>query len=104
MVPHDIGPPEVVPHDIGQPATSVRPSALQNTGVTFFVVLRRKGPQWDQSRPMEEQSDWPAHASFMDGLVETGFVVLGGPLADEHRVVLVIEADSEDAVRAKLTT
>jgi len=51
---------------------------------------------------MEEQSDWPAHASFMDGLVDTGFVVLGGPLADEHRVVLVVEAESEDAVRATL--
>jgi uncharacterized protein YciI len=51
---------------------------------------------------MEEQSDWPAHASFMDGLVESGFVVLGGPLADEQRVVLAVEAESEDAVRATL--
>jgi len=38
----------------------------------------------------------------MDGLVEAGFVVLGGPLADEHRVVLAVEAESEDAVRATL--
>ncbi len=38
----------------------------------------------------------------MDGLVDTGFVVLGGPLADEHRVVLVVEAESDDAVRANL--
>jgi hypothetical protein len=51
---------------------------------------------------MEEQPDWPAHASFMDGLVDAGFVVLGGPLADEHRVVLAVEAESEDAVRATL--
>jgi len=51
---------------------------------------------------MEEQTDWHAHAAFMDGLVESGFVVLGGPLADEHRVVEVVEADSEDAVRAVL--
>ena len=51
---------------------------------------------------MEEQSDWPAHAAFMDGLVESGFVVLGGPLADEERVVHVVEAESEDAVRATL--
>jgi uncharacterized protein YciI len=69
---------------------------------TFLVVLRRSGPQWDPSRPMEEQSDWSAHASFMDGLVDAGFVVLGGPLADEHRVVHVVEAESEDAVRATL--
>src|SRR5437870_5365453 len=68
----------------------------------FLVVLRRSGPQWDPSRPLEEQSDWSAHASFMDGLVDAGFVVLGGPLDDEHRVVHVVEAESEDAVRATL--
>ena len=69
---------------------------------TFFVVNRRSGPQWDSSRSLEEQSGWPAHASFMDGLVDAGFVILGGPLADEHRVVLVVEAESEHAVRATL--
>jgi uncharacterized protein YciI len=69
---------------------------------TFHVVLRRSGPQWDPSRPMEEQSDWPAHASFMDGLVDAGFVVLGGPLGDEHRVVHVVEAESEEAIRERL--
>jgi uncharacterized protein YciI len=70
--------------------------------VTFFVVQRRSGPEYDSSRPLEEQSDWPAHAAFMNGLVDEGFVVLGGPLSDEHRVVLAVEADSEDAVRATL--
>jgi hypothetical protein len=69
---------------------------------TFLVVLHRSGPQWDPSRPLEEQSDWTAHASFMDGLVDAGFVVLGGPLADEYRVAHVIEAESEVAVRATL--
>ena len=66
----------------------------------FLVLRRRSGLQWDPSRPLEEQSDWPAHASFMDGLVDEGFVILGGPLADEHRVAHVVEAASEDAVRA----
>jgi len=70
--------------------------------VTFVVVLLRSGPEWDASRPMEEQSDWPAHASFMDGLVDAGFIVLGGPLADDHRVVHVVEAESPGAVRAML--
>ena len=68
----------------------------------FHVLLARSGPEWDPSRPMEDQSDWDAHASFMDGLVDEGFVVLGGPLADQHRVVHVVEAESEDAVRATL--
>lgn len=70
--------------------------------VSFFVVLRRTGPQWDPSKALEEQSGWHEHAAFMDALVDSGFVVLGGPLADEIRVVLAIEAASEDAVRATL--
>ena len=67
---------------------------------TFLVMLRRSGPEWDPSRPMEEQSDWPAHAAYMDELVGSGFIVLGGPLVDEHRVVHVVEAESEDDVRS----
>ncbi len=51
---------------------------------------------------MEQQSSWPSHAVFMDGLVHAGFIVLGGPLADEHRVVHVVEAESQAAVRATL--
>jgi uncharacterized protein YciI len=68
----------------------------------FLLQLRRSGPQWDPSRPMEDQSGWSEHASFMDGLVEDGFIVLGGPLSDEQRVVHAVEAESEDAIRATL--
>lgn len=52
--------------------------------------------------PLEQQEGWREHAAFMDDLVDQGFVVLGGPLADEHRVVLAIEAESEDTIRATL--
>jgi len=69
---------------------------------TFLVVLRRSGPHWDPSRPLEEQSGWSVHASFMDGLVDAGFILLGGPLADDDRVVHAVEAESDDAVRATL--
>ena len=69
---------------------------------TFHVVLRRSGPEWDPTKSLEEQSDWLAHASFMDGLVDVGFVLLGGPLSDEERVVHVVEAESEEEIRATL--
>jgi uncharacterized protein YciI len=68
----------------------------------FLVTVLRSGPEWHTSRPLEEQSDWPAHASFMNGLVDDGFIVLGGPLADEHRVVHAVEASSEEEIREKL--
>ena len=71
--------------------------------MTFFVVLRRSGPQWDPSRPLEEQSGWDGHAAYMDALVHDGTVLLGGPLQDEQRVVLAVEAPSEDEARRRLT-
>ena len=70
----------------------------------FLLILRRDGPEWDRSRPMEEQSRWDEHAEFMDRLVDEGFLVLGGPLADEIRVAHAVEADSEEALRARLAT
>lgn len=65
----------------------------------YLVILSRSGPEWDASKPLEEQSGWDDHAAFMDGLVDDGFLVLGGPLDDEVRTAHAVEADSEDAIR-----
>ena len=62
-------------------------------------MLRQSGPEWKAGEPLEAQSGWREHAVFMDGLVDDGFIVLGGPLGD-GRVVHVVEAESEADVRA----
>lgn len=67
-----------------------------------FAVVRRRGPAWDHSRGMREQDAWPEHAEFMDGLAEDGFVVLGGPLGDGERFLLIVEAQSEAGVHDRL--
>jgi uncharacterized protein YciI len=68
----------------------------------FLVTRLRSGPEYDHDKPLEEQSGWVEHAAFMDRLVDAGFIVLGGPLADERRIVFAIEAESEDAVNETL--
>ncbi len=68
----------------------------------FHVVVTRTGPSWMAGRPIEEQTGWTDHAAFMDALVARGFIVLGGPLGDERRVVHAVEAASEAAVRETL--
>ena len=68
----------------------------------FHVVISRSGPDWDPGKPLEEQSGWDEHAAFMDKLVGDGFIVLGGPLEDEVRVVHAVEAESPDEIRATL--
>ena len=66
----------------------------------FLVVLRRSGPEYNHSKPLEEQAGWDEHATFMDGLVDDGFIILGGPLATDRRVAHAVEAQSKDAVQA----
>jgi uncharacterized protein YciI len=69
----------------------------------YLAAVRERGPAWDASRPMRGQDGWPAHAEFMDGLADEGFVVAGGPLgADERTFLIVFDAEDEDAVRARL--
>ena len=88
-------PPDGVDTNEGRP--DGRPSG-------YYLVERANGPAWDYSRGRREQADWNAHAAFMDALTDAGFVVLGGPVGggDGDYNLLVVEADSEAQVRARL--
>jgi len=70
----------------------------------YFLVERGKGPSWDRSKGRREQAGWDEHAAFMDGLVDEGVVVLGGPVgdADGETTLLVVDLSDEAAVRARL--
>lgn len=67
----------------------------------YAVRLRRGGP-WDWSRDMREQVAWDEHARLMDELVEAGFILLGGPLEGDREVLLIVEGESEAAIRERL--
>jgi uncharacterized protein YciI len=70
----------------------------------IFAVTRRSGSAWDDGRGLREQDGWDEHAAFMDALAAEGFVLLAGPLAGArfHRALMVVRADSEDRVHARL--
>jgi hypothetical protein len=50
-----------------------------------FAVRLVHGPGWDPSRQIRDQDGWDEHAAFMDGLVDDGFIILGGPAGDGSR-------------------
>jgi uncharacterized protein YciI len=70
--------------------------------MALFAVTMVNGPTYDPSHPRREQRAWDEHATFMDGLVDEGFAILGGPIGDGERILLIVEAADEDAVRARL--
>ncbi len=67
-----------------------------------FVVIETRGSAWDDSRQMDDQTDWPAHAAFMDSLVAERFILLGGPLEGTRDVVLVMQAEDCSEIMDRL--
>src|SRR2546423_14616104 len=70
--------------------------------MAHYVVRIRRGGPWDWSGDMREQAGWDEHARFMDGLVDKGFILLGGPLEGDRDTLHIVEAGSEDAIRERL--
>jgi uncharacterized protein YciI len=68
---------------------------------TFAVTLVH-GPGWHTSRPIRQQQAWDEHAAFMDGLVDDGFIIVGGPLGDGSQTLHLVQAVSEDQIKARL--
>jgi uncharacterized protein len=69
----------------------------------YFALIEVCGPSWDDARSRRDQDKWPEHAAFMDALVDEGVVVLGGPLGDEGRVMLIFNVQHEDEIKRRLT-
>ncbi len=71
-----------------------------------FLAISSPGPNRDLSKATREQPFWDEHAAFIDQLVDEGFIVMGGPLVDEHGMpqgaVLIVNAEDEHQVREKL--
>ena len=67
-----------------------------------FAVRLVHGPSWDPARSIREQDGWDEHAAFMDGLADTGFIILGGPVGDGEQTLHAVEAPDENEIRTRL--
>ncbi|HEX9476763.1 MAG TPA: YciI family protein [Candidatus Dormibacteraeota bacterium] len=70
--------------------------------MAFYVVRLERGGPWDWSRDLREQAGWKEHAHFMDGLVDAGFILLGGPLEGERETLHIVEAESEAEIYERM--
>jgi uncharacterized protein len=66
----------------------------------LLLVYQQHGGPWDWSKGLRDQELFDEHARFLDGLVDEGYIVLGGPL-DERDVLLVVQSETEASVRSR---
>jgi hypothetical protein len=67
-----------------------------------FAVRLVHGRGWDPARPIRAQDAWDEHAAFMDGLVDDGFIIVGGPVGRGEQTLHVVEAADEAEIRVRL--
>ena len=68
----------------------------------YYLAISTAGPNRDLDKGAREQAYWDEHAAFIDGLVDEGFMVMGGPLVDDGGAMIVVSAESEEDVRKRL--
>jgi uncharacterized protein YciI len=64
-----------------------------------FILLFDPGPNWDDTKEVEEQQFWDEHVKFVDELFAQGKVVITGPIVDYDRIVIIYEAKNESEIR-----
>jgi hypothetical protein len=69
--------------------------------VELYAVRERRGGPWNWALGLREQAGFDDHARYMDGLVDAGFVLLGGPLEGD-REVPVVQGGSRHASSLRL--
>jgi len=73
--------------------------------VSTFAVIREAGPGWHDGG-IYDQPEVDKHATFMNTLADSGFVLFAGPLAGtEHgrvRVLLIVNAEDDDEIHRQL--
>ncbi len=67
-----------------------------------FIVTSVAGPNRDLSKGSREQQFWNEYGDFIDGLVEEGFILMGGPPVDEGGAVLIVSSEDDSEVRANV--
>ena len=67
-----------------------------------FVAIVERTELWDPSKDAFEQDGFAAHAAYMHGLEETGFIAMAGLMLESEDIVFVLVADSADEGRARL--
>lgn len=70
----------------------------------FYVIRSEQGPAWNALLSLREQILWTEHAAYVNSLLSSDKMILGGPIGDgkPYRAMVVFIANSEAEVRARL--
>jgi uncharacterized protein len=67
-----------------------------------WVVRVRRGGPWDFTKDMRKQEGWDAHAAYMDGIFDEGFLLLAGPIEGDKETMWVVKADSREEILERM--
>ena len=73
--------------------------------MAYYVVRSEQGPSWNPAQSMREQKLWTEHAAYINSLLATDKMILGGPIGEgnPYRAMIVLVAANEAEVRQRLS-
>lgn len=71
--------------------------------MSYFVVIRERTPAWNEILQITGQEKFEEHSNFMNRLIEEGFLILGGPMEEGRRILMVVDAEDENQIRERIS-
>ncbi len=65
----------------------------------YFVLLHSPGPHWDHTKPFQDQPGIDLHVGYMQGFLNQGKLVQGGPFLDDSGGMMVFDIGSIEAAK-----
>jgi uncharacterized protein len=67
---------------------------------SYFVLAHSPGPGWDPAKGFRDQPGIEAHVGYMQGFLDRGQLVIGGPFLDDSGGMMIFDVASLEAARA----
>lgn len=64
-----------------------------------YLMYFKPTDRWDSDKSNRQQESWDDHAEFIDSLLTERVILVGGPLADNSAIMMVVLAESGQAAR-----
>ena len=55
-----------------------------------YCIRYKPGPAWQSDRPTSQQAGIPEHGRYLDGLLDTGVLLLAGPLGEADGGLVIV--------------
>jgi uncharacterized protein YciI len=91
--------PTARPEAAAMNAEAAQPTPVRRAPL-YYALQYARGPNWDPTKPLLEQPLLDPHVDYMQGLMEKGVLLYGGPYTDDTGGMAIVRVGSFEEAQA----